>query len=123
MGTIDDLFERLPAGPVWVESSTRFHGLAERLLYLHAQCPGEYFASDVHEAKIVAAVSCRARTGLRAGTEIRLHTSSSRNPSDERIRAIGKSTEGRSRSEIKSGRTSANPKRNVKTANPQICHG
>jgi hypothetical protein len=54
MGAIYDLFERLPEGPMWVESFTTLQEITERLVHLNATRPREYFVYNVRESKIVA---------------------------------------------------------------------
>lgn len=57
MGEIYDIFERCAAGAVWVESFVGLQGIAERLVHLNAERPGDYFAYSVHDAKVVAELS------------------------------------------------------------------
>jgi hypothetical protein len=66
MGMVYDLFERLPTGPMWVESFTGLHDLTAHLTRLNAQRPGEYFVYSVHESRIVAEFSRGANAELRA---------------------------------------------------------
>jgi hypothetical protein len=43
MQSIFDIFRRFPSGPLWIESVEDLSAAKERLAYLAASTPGEYF--------------------------------------------------------------------------------
>jgi len=86
MGAIYDLFERLPSGPMWVESFTGLQDIAERLVHLNAKRPGEYFVYSVRESRIVAEFSSATNADLPAApaaAKANGHNGSPSKPSEE----------------------------------------
>lgn len=49
-----DIFEKLPEGPMWVETVIGLYQSKQRLVNLHKDKSGAYFAYDSQEALIVA---------------------------------------------------------------------
>jgi hypothetical protein len=66
MDAIYDIFERRPAGAMWVESFVGLHGITDRLNHLYSQRSGKYFVYNVHHAKIVGEFPRDTNTGLPA---------------------------------------------------------
>lgn len=57
MDTTYDIFKTFHDAPIWVESVTGLEQTKKRLSSLNEASPGDYFAYDVHEARIVAELS------------------------------------------------------------------
>jgi hypothetical protein len=53
-----EIFKKLPEGPIWVETVIGLEQIKERLANLNKTNPGEYFAYDILEARIVAELPC-----------------------------------------------------------------
>jgi hypothetical protein len=54
-----EIFERVAGeGPVWMEAAKDLAASFQRLIELCMAKPGDYFAYDDEEARIVAEVSC-----------------------------------------------------------------
>jgi hypothetical protein len=64
MDTTYEIFKKFPEGPVWIECAAA-NRISGRLETLNETSPGEYFAYDVREARIVEEFSCEpgAETG------------------------------------------------------------
>jgi hypothetical protein len=54
MDTSYEIFKNDPSGVIWVESVGNPGKITERLKYLNAANPGEYFAYDLCQARIIA---------------------------------------------------------------------
>jgi hypothetical protein len=56
-----EIFKDLPEGPIWVERVAALNNINERLKSLNEINPGQYFAYDVHEARIIARLSSETK--------------------------------------------------------------
>jgi hypothetical protein len=59
MDTTYEIFKKVRSAPLWVESVTGLQQTKQRLTSLNQSSPGDYFAYDVHEARIVAELSAQ----------------------------------------------------------------
>jgi hypothetical protein len=52
-----DIFKDQPEGPIWVEAVAGLQNIKQRLVVLNETSPGEYFAYDSREARVVERIS------------------------------------------------------------------
>ena len=52
-----EIFKEQPEGPIWVEAVAGLQNINQRLVFLNETSPGEYFAYDSPEARVVAQIS------------------------------------------------------------------